>query len=106
MNYFITAGSPRERTPSRKSGSKNWKENISLLQKIMSELSEIAKNLTSLTSHSNTRDSTEKHKSAEVAMEEKWKSVARKVDFHCMIAYISLMVIFHVVIALVVVFGA
>ena len=39
-------------------------------------------------------------------MEEKWKSVARKVDFHCMFAYISLMVLFHVVIALVVAFGA
>jgi len=106
MLFYIFSEAVCESTPDRKSGSKNWKENILLLQKIMFELSEISKKLSSITTHNNTKDSSAKHKDAEIAMEEKWKSVARKVDFHCMIAYLTLMLLFHVVIALVVVLGA
>ena len=88
------------------SKSRSWKHNKILLQEISKELTGMSKELTSLTSHFRTSAWATKNRNAEIAMEEKWKSVARKVDFHCMFAYISLMVLFHVVIALVVAFGA
>ena len=72
----------------------------------MTELSEMSKNLSSITVDSQNRDSSAKHKNAETAMEEKWKAVARKVDFHCMVAYITIMILLHVAIALVVAYGA
>ena len=110
FSCFLTEPKPppasSENGESRKHGSKNWKENLSLLSKIMGEMLAMSKNLSSIAAHSNTSDSAAKHKNAEVVMEEKWKSVARIVDFHCMVAYITLMLLFHLVIGLVVAFGA
>ena len=78
---------------------------MSVLQDIGKEVSDIAKNISTLSEHSGTFSSGAKTKTAEIVMEEKYRNVARKVDFRCMIIYVTLMILFHIVIATVVVLG-
>ena len=96
----------KQNLPNNIRQSKNWRENASLLHDMSKELSGMSKDLASLSDHFKSCAWATKNRDSEIAMEEKWKSVARKVDFHCMFAYVLLMVFFHAVIALVIALGA
>ena len=76
-----------------------------LMNQITTGLSNLTLHVSTLVSNSEMSSSQMRQDAAETAMEEKWKSVARKVDYHCMIMYICLMFFFHVLIAFVVIFN-
>ena len=72
----------------------------------MNEIMKITSDLSSLLAYTKSDKCQSEENECEVATEEKWRSVARKVDYHCMILYITLMLLFHVIIAFIVAFGA